>query len=152
MSKINKEIIKSVSLCSVLIALGMLEFIAMVFPGEWSIYLTSGGDLLSGLFSIFIGIVFLAGAKESNAGREPMPYLIVGCLLVAFMATVSLLTMGANAVEVYLLGNGDLVGWSPIDDYSPFIVLAVPCIMMVLRWVALPVAGSRGRTGAGGSR
>lgn len=110
-----------------------MEFIAIFYHAPWIRYVSNGGNVIVGAIMFVIAMVFIIGAKEIKAGHEGEPYIMIGCLLGIFMAGVAFLILGADATEAYLLKDSAFSSWVPFNDYSPSMVIIIPC-SIVLAW------------------
>jgi hypothetical protein len=133
MSSNNKGFAASLAMGAIFIVLGILEIAAGWIKEDWMNWLSAGGNFVLGLVLMVIGAVFLFAARGFRSGRDGDAFLMVGCGLALFIGLVALLTLAANASEAYLLGNEDFAEWSPVDDFSPTIVMMVPALALLYR-------------------
>ncbi|NJE10573.1 hypothetical protein [Thermococcus sp. MAR1] len=91
------------------------------------------GDLFAGLALITISAVYLVGLKRAleNDGRA-VAYIYVGALLGMALGGLALLTMGADAIETYIIHSEDFAGWDPLDDVTSYLILGVLSIFSYL--------------------
>jgi hypothetical protein len=131
MSSDNKWSMTSLALGTVFLALGVLELAAVFVDEDWLAYLSANGNIMLGLVLLLTGAIFFAAVKGFRSSTDGDAYLIVGCMLGLFVGAVTLLTLLANASEAYLLMNEDFADWAPLDDFTPAILMMVPCLAVL---------------------
>lgn len=140
----------SLAMGAIFVALGLLEISAVWMANEWLDLLASNGNILMGLVLILTGAIYGAAAKGYGDPLDNEAYAMVACMLGLFVGLVALLTLLADASEAYLLNNEDFVDWVPLDDFTPAIVMVVPCAALLryhLRSFRSVVAGEAPEAG-----
>lgn len=113
------------------VAFGLLELVALWSDEGWWGLLSTKGDPILGLILVLIGAIFLVAGKKYGEGAGGEAYTIVGSMLGSIAGAIIFFTFLANAFQFYVLESEDLMGWTPSDDLTPALLLAVPCGLLL---------------------
>lgn len=92
-------------------------------------------DLVGSLILVLIGSIFLYGLIELKNGLdEGIAYLYVGILISLLFATVYVLVIAGNWMELYLLNDPQISSWNFIYDVRPAIYLGMLPLCGYLLW------------------
>ncbi|MFA5311909.1 MAG: hypothetical protein WC375_01165 [Methanomassiliicoccales archaeon] len=147
MNNSSKSVATAYMLGWTYVTLGLLGLTEVLFGPDWLSFYPSG-DIMTDLIVVLTGMIMLTGAmiwmKDPQSGEA---YLMMGAALGLFIAVVGMLTMGANGLDL-LVTQGDMAGWSPVDDLTPAIVLFLPSLIVLARmWASLFSRSSRKTAG-----
>ncbi len=111
---------------------GIIESLSY-FGRETTVIVSPTGDLFVGFVLLTISVIYLTGFKKALENDfKATSYLYAGSILSIGLAILSLLVIGADAIEAYLLKSEDFIGWSPLDDVTSYLVLGLLSIFAYL--------------------
>ncbi len=121
---------------TIYVVFGLIQVVVGLGYGSgWTKAIFVPSDIAGGLILVLIGMVFLYGVKELNAGiNEGVAYIYVGILLALGFTAIYLLIMGADALEAYAIRSEDFEDWAPLDDMKPGIYLGLLPFAALLAW------------------
>jgi len=119
------------------LAFGIVQAVSGVVPGLAAsleaLYIPT--DIIQGCVVFLIGAVFLYGAAEMQAKRPGAEaFFYVGMLLSMIFCVITLIDLGAQAVNTVIFGSTGGTSWPLTRFVIPVIYLAVPSFAGSYAW------------------
>ncbi len=135
-NKIKSKMAFGIVTGSLYIIFGSFQVIVgLGFNFKFTEYLFIQNDLIGGFILILIGLIFLFGIKELNAGiNEGVAYIYIAIFLSLIFLVIYLLIMAADAIEAYVIVSNDFINWTPLNDLKPGIYLGILPLIAFIIW------------------